>query len=121
MLTSGEGDFTFSNDPHNIMAAALQLVIGLSVASLILEFFLAFCFEDSFKMWVITLLCYHAAVEDTGQLVLYSWVASSQATAGVGYLGAVVGIIQSAAFALNRIVELTCSGRHARGGLQSRP
>ena len=89
------------------------------MTSLILEFILAFCFEDSFEMWVITLLCYHAAVEDTGQLVLYSWVASSQATAGVGYLGAVVGIIQSAAFALNRIVELTCSGQRAAVGVAS--
>ena len=111
-LTGSGGDLNFANDPTGIVQLVLSASVVVGFVAYVCELVAHRCMRPGrFRVYLPHLRCFHFAVEDTFQTLLYAAVAASQATGTADTTFAVVFASCQAVFTI--VIKLT--DMHDRG------
>lgn len=107
------GDLTFDNDPDNSMRTFIATLCAVSTVGWLAEFALFVASKAEFCRWALRFNFLFFLVEDLPQVVLYSIVASGNASSGDGVndsalknvFVAIAGL-QSLAFLIQKVYEM---------------
>ena len=105
VLTLGEGDLDFANDPDKIIWWALLVSVAGSFVCFVSEKLVG---VESVERNLRYLVCAHLVCEDVFQACVYAAVAGSQAQGGVSFPAATIGAcVQAVLFAVLKVYQLS--------------